>query len=277
MLDAQTLLSASVSVRKSQITNTIEGYDDLINKIRTTKSKVNVGEKNKNYYELLLAARTSAVINTFIDDYIDLKITSDKANGSVLKEPKLGLEINRIINIYKVDALENLVSVLKTKEESIKSSKNLYEMFGATNLACASNATREISTTMGLLWEKIANISPYAVNPELEFGIKVKGIDLISKNIHTNEVEYQQLKTQKNTLTGSQKSRSIEELTLHQNSRFCACFLTTASWTFNSDEVDKVVGDEFWSIIGISYGVLLAKVEVLFQDLETEYVQLIAP
>ncbi|GAL33138.1 hypothetical protein JCM19240_6570 [Vibrio maritimus] len=94
--------------------------------------------------------------------------------------------------------------------------KNIYELAGAATLASANNITRNLSTKMGLLWERVASISPYAINTESEFGLKIKGIDLISLNISTGRVEYQQLKTKHDTLTGSQRERSVEELSIHE-------------------------------------------------------------
>jgi hypothetical protein len=52
---------------------------------------------------------------------------------------------------------------------------------------------------MGSLWEKISNISPYIINPEFEFGIKITGIDILLFSEET--VNFAQLKTLKGTLT----------------------------------------------------------------------------
>ena len=46
-------------------------------------------------------------------------------------------------------------------------------------LVTSNSVTRSLSTKMGILWEEIADISPYVIIPEFEFGIKIKGIDII--------------------------------------------------------------------------------------------------
>lgn len=172
----------------------------------------------------------SEIINQFVLEYIDMKVNRDKNrdDGGVLLIDNLKSEFERQTAIFRPTAINELRKAVPTKEGLIKSSKNLYEMSGAIKLSFANKVTRNLSTTMGLLWERMATVSPYAVNPELEFGVKIKGIDLISKNIATGIVEYQQLKTQHNTLTGSQKGRSAQELSIHDNPVFCACFLITA-------------------------------------------------
>lgn len=75
---------------------------------------------------------------------------------------------------------------------------------------------------MGKLWEEISSISPYVIIPELEFGEKLTGVDIVILSEET--VYFAQLKTQKNTLTGSQAPRAKKELGIHDNSLFCAAF-----------------------------------------------------
>ncbi|MCL6272223.1 hypothetical protein M3P05_20075, partial [Sansalvadorimonas sp. 2012CJ34-2] len=87
-------------------------------------------------------------------------------------------------------------------------------------------------------------------------------------------IEYQQLKTQQNTLTGSQKTRSVQELSIHDNPVFCACFPNN-KWTFNHSSIPRVSGEEFWSRIGIPYDLVLEKVNALIIELEQEYVSLL--
>jgi hypothetical protein len=142
-------------------------------------------------------------------------------------------------------------------------------MAGCSKLAGANKVTRNLSTTLGMLWEEIACISPYVVNPEREFNLKVRGVDLISL-VGGNTVEYQQLKTQRNTLTGSQKPRSENELKIHANSSFCVCF-ALSSWTFQSKIIPRYDGPRFWPRIGIDYNLLVTKASQLLRDLEKEY------
>ncbi|MBT3509249.1 MAG: hypothetical protein HN472_06865 [Nitrospina sp.] len=217
----------------------------------------------------------SQVINSFVDDYFNLRIESDEndPSGSILSANKLEQAIQSEIDRFKPDAIDKLRQAIPTKKSLENSYKNLYEMSGAVKLSFANSVTRTLSTTMGLLWERLASISPHSINPEREFGLKLVGIDLISKNIHTSIVEYQQLKTKKDTLTGSQKPRSVKELEIHSNPVFCVSFDNKGTWTFNDEKIPRVSGAEFWGRIGIPYGVVLEKTKILISDLEDEYVR----
>jgi hypothetical protein len=227
--------------------------------------------------EIELAREISNVLNLFLSDYFAHRIEEDnsRADGSILITSNMSDALEYEIEQFKPLAIEELKSALPTSEELISSFKNVYEMSGAIKLSFANKATRNLSTTMGLLWERLASISPYAINPEIEFNLKVKGIDLIAQNFHNGKIEYQQLKTQHNTLTGSQRERSIEELQIHSNPVFCACFANKSSWTFNHPDIPRVSGIDFWSRLGISYDLLLAKVKALILVLEDEYVKLL--
>ena len=219
----------------------------------------------------------SSVINEFVDDYFLLSIDRDKKrnDGSVLLEINQRAAFDQKIDEFTPVAIRELRSAIPDRQELIRSSKNLYEMSGAVKLAFANKATRSLSTTMGLLWENLAGVSPHAINPEIEFDLKIKGIDLIAKNINSGVIEYQQLKTQHNTLTGSQKGRSVSELEIHDNPVFCACFANNSSWTFNHPDIPRVSGAEFWSRIGISYDIVTEKLQNLILALEDEYVSLL--
>lgn len=229
--------------------------------------------------ELSKAKEISSVINTFVDDYFALVIDQDasRKEGSILIQQNLLAKHQEIIKQFKPIAIAELKKSQPDAGELVKSGKNVYELSGAVKLSFANKATRNLSTTMGLLWERLAEVSPYAINPESEFGVKIKGIDLISKNIESNVIEYQQLKTQHNTLTGSQKLRSVQELMLHDNPVFCASFSTKSSWTFNHTEIPRVSGEGFWKRIGISYeSSVLPVVKKLINELEDEYVKILA-
>lgn len=219
--------------------------------------------------DLTVASKISAAVNTFIIDYFEILIAEDNArfDGSILTEKNFINEVQNQIQLfwpYAVRAIEEAFPA------PYSAPKNIYELAGARKLSAANNVTRKLSTTMGLLWERIANISPYAINPEMEFGIKIKGVDLISRHIGTGIVEYQQLKTQKNTLTGSQQPRSVSELSIHDYPVFCACF-PLSSWTFNCSHIPRVAGVEFWSRIGIDYYCFESCVMPMIQQLDIEY------
>lgn len=225
--------------------------------------------------ELVRSSKLSRVVNGFVEDYFEIALYKDgrRPAGSVLLPRNLDGFIRREIEAFKPLAINALRISAPSREEILAKPDNVYQLAGATKLSAANKATRNLSTTMGLLWERIANISPYAINPESEFNIKIKGIDLISRNIESGMVEYQQLKTQRNTLTGSQKGRSIDELRLHANPVFCACF-ALGSWTFNHNEISRVAGEQFWSRIGIDYETFEKNVKLLMLELEETFVNL---
>ncbi|MFC1985740.1 hypothetical protein ACFLWC_01955 [Chloroflexota bacterium] len=214
--------------------------------------------------------KVSRIIQPVIKDYIKEMVRMDD-NDSILEQGKINDAIKSEINFFLPHAIGQLRESIPSIEELQQRSNNLYEIAGARRLAFANKATRTLSTTMGSLWEKIANISPYALNPESEFGIKIKGIDVILMNKTTEDIEFAQLKTQQSTLTGSQKPRSVQELQIHENPIFCACFDTNSSWTFNHETIPRLKGAEFWDRIGIQYGIVLDNVKRMILDLETEY------
>lgn len=223
--------------------------------------------------------RTSKVINKIIDRFIDDQIAEDNNNaeGSVLDEHKLCDEIDKILGEYQARTLLKVTKLRTTTSVELQlKPKNLYTLAGASELTFANNASRHISTTMGPLWEKIAKISPYVVDPEIDFGIKIPGVDIILKNTESDVIEYAQLKTQRNTLTGGQSGRVDAEMSLHDNPIFCACFLTAPAWTYNTKRnIPRLVGDEFWGRIGIDYDIVLRKISELILSLEDRFVQML--
>lgn len=222
--------------------------------------------------ELNAALAYSRAINSFISDYFELRIKRDlsRPEGSILLPENLKREISKEIDKFRPIAIAKLHQSAPGKETLISDPANLYQLAGAVTLSSANRVTRNLSTTMGSLWERIAAISPYAISPELEFNIAIKGIDLISKNSKTKEIEYQQLKTQRNTLTGSQRSRSVLELKIHDNPVFCACF-SLGAWTFRDENIPRVSGEEFWERIGINYSTFVSCVTSLIAELEEEF------
>lgn len=224
--------------------------------------------------DILRAKKYSSVINSFLDDYFSLMISEDNQSvgGSILDKNNLLLSIQREIENFKPSAISVIHNAIPSGSEG-GAPKNIYQLSKAFKLSAANTVTRNLSTTMGLLWERIANLSPFVINPESEFGIKIKGIDLISKNPETGLIEYKQLKTQRNTLTGSQVERSVIELSLHDNPVFCACF-SLGSWTFGPKKIPRISGREFWEGIGIDYDIFEREVVRLIKELEQEYTSL---
>jgi len=126
---------------------------------------------------------------------------------------------------------------------------------------------------MGSLWEKIANISPYVIIPEVEFAIKITGIDIVI--LSEEKVHFIQLKTLKGTLTGSQVPRSRNELSIQDNPLFAVAF-NLGQWTFNDSIIPRIAGQEFWSKISIDYDIVENNVKDMLQKIEKAFVQLAA-
>ncbi len=259
MINVEEIINLTPRERNSLIEQDIEVAPD------------NIDENLKETYEY------SRIINTFIDDYIrtHAKKDQERKEGTVLSNENLTKEVNKELTVFKPLAIAELQNSIPSEDELISKGKNLYELSGARKLAFGNNATRNLSTTMGLLWERIANISPFAISPEREFDIKLTGIDIILLNRSTDVIEYAQFKTQQNTLTGSQKPRAVKELSIHDHPIFCACFETKSNWTFRDDNISRYVGAEVWSRIGIDYDIILSSVKNLIKELEDEYVSLL--
>lgn len=145
----------------------------------------------------------------------------------------------------------SIIPELTEKQNNVcRESKNVYQISGAMKLSSANTITRTYSTELGLLWEKIANLAPNVISPELNFHFKIPEVDVIV--LYQNHLYYTQLKTQRNTLTGSQGKRTVEELSKYPYNWFVACIDTGASWTAPK-ELNRLVGKEFWSKVGIDY------------------------
>lgn len=204
---------------------------------------------NDEERELSRARDYSEILNEFVEDYIQLQINrnNNRDDGNVLENDNLRTNIREILDEFFE---ENVVSIFEAD-----GNENIFSMSDAPNLHFANKVTRSLSTRLGNLWENIASISPYAINPEQVFNFKIKGIDLIIVNRNTSDLEYIQLKTTRGTLTGSQITRAGTELSIHQCPVFAAAFDITP-WTFNHDTIPRVAGEQFWGRIGIDYDVV---------------------
>lgn len=125
-------------------------------------------------------------------------------------------------------------------EPSAEDAVNLFQLVGAMKLVRANTVSRLVSTHLGSAWEEMAALSHLAVSPEVDFGVRLKGVDIVF--LEGGFLRHTQIKTQKNTLTGSQKGRSISELELHPRPLFAAAF-DVANWTFppkSSCGIDRI-------------------------------------
>ncbi|WP_334965527.1 hypothetical protein [Nostoc sp.] len=226
--------------------------------------------------DLHKAYKYAKVISSIAPAYFEYQIAQDKQNGSVLE---LNIQ-SQLISSQTDKFADNFIDWLKADFENksaiidhYPNPKNLFELCGAKLLVTSNSATRSLSTTMGNLWEKISNISPYIINPELEFGIKITGIDIIIFSEET--VKFAQLKTLKGTLTGSQAPRAKKELTIHQNPLFIAAF-NLGQWTFNAPNIPRIAGQAFWEQIHMDYNIVESHVRNMLQKIDLAFTELAA-
>lgn len=230
-------------------------------------------------YNLSVQQRNNVIVQRYFEMYgTDFKndYSSDpiEASGKVSKvlneilpdfianKPHLEHEMEDLFDAFKRKHFPELKRNISNK---VNSDDNLYNMFNAQSLSGANSVTRSLSTKLGLFWEDVANLSSNVVSPEIEFGLKIKGVDAILYNNGT--FIYAQMKTQKNTLTGSQAGRSTAELSVYDNSLFVACIENNAKWTYGGP-IQRTVGKPFWDACNINYERLLKNIEILIQEAE---------
>lgn len=182
------------------------------------------------------------------------------ANASVPRE-----QIKKEFDNFTTKIIPELKTTLSS-EINNKNPENVYQLANAVKLSTANAITRKFNTNLGLLWERIAVLAPNVVSPEIEFGYKIEEVDVIV--LHDSKLYYTQLKTQKNTLTGSQKKRTVEELKKHENQWFVACIETNCTSTMPTKNLKCLVGKEFWTLIGISYDDILENLKGVIQEVE---------
>lgn len=208
-LVAETLIPLSVPERKALILH----HASLIDVTHITDE------------DLHTAYKYAKIISSIAPAYFQYQIAQDKQNGSVLQLDKQSQLIGSKTNKFADNFIAWLKADFKKKSailENHPNPRNLFELCGAKLLVTSNSVTRSLSTKMGILWEQIADISPYVIIPEFEFEIKIKGIDIII--LTEDKIQFAQLKTLKGTLTGSQKNRAKKELSIHDNPLFVSAF-----------------------------------------------------
>lgn len=220
--------------------------------------------------ELKKAYKLAQSVNPILYPYFQAQIEQDNQNSTDLVSEDQSLLIRSTIDRFTDDFLEWLKQDVQIKkDENFPNPSNLFELSGATLLITSNSVTRTLSTKMGHLWEKIANISPYVIIPESEFGINIKGIDLIIYN--DNKVSFAQLKTLKGTLTGSQTGRAIRELIIHENPLFLVAF-DLGRWTFPlRSDIPRIAGKAFWEKIHMDYNLVEGNVITMLQRIDKAF------
>lgn len=194
-----------------------------------------------------------------LDPKILARIIKKQAVGPL---PDIRKHFDVILARYAKTILESAA------EPSGKNAANLFELVGAVKLVKANKASRLVSTHLGSAWEEMAALSHLAVSPEADFGVRLKGVDIVF--LEAGFLRHTQIKTQKNTLTGSQAGRSSSELELHPRPVFAAAF-DVATWTFTPKQdspIERIAGSLFWQKLGIEYADVVEAARDCFLGLE---------
>ncbi|HEY9665542.1 MAG TPA: hypothetical protein V6C91_01995 [Coleofasciculaceae cyanobacterium] len=224
--------------------------------------------------DLHRAYQISTVLTPALPEFIEHQIQEDISLGSVLDKDRQSIAIATECEKFAERFIASIPALVRSPGEMESNPRNLYEMSGAAVFVESNSISRNLSTTMGDLWETIANISPYAVNPERDFGLKITGIDSIILSGGKGAPVFVQIKTQRNTLTGSQAPRSRRELELHQHRLFAAAFCTGGGWTFSSMTIPRVCGAEFWTMVELNYELLKFHVKQMILKIQSAYIAL---
>jgi len=178
-----------------------------------------------------------------------------------------GLPVHKLIEHKTVSEIIIRELFQKFKEDFINNALNpnesVFTIFNTPELAKANAVTRSLSTKLGNVWEDVAFLSPKVISLEKLFKKKIKGVDIIV----TGDFTFCQLKTKKDTLTGSQTTRSEKELQVYERRKFVAA-LDLGRWTFNSPVVTRVAGKEFWDTIDIDYNYIINETKKVMISLE---------
>ncbi len=186
----------------------------------------------------------------------------------------LSLLISQKTQKFGDNCIESLKGDFEKKSEILDhhpNPQNLFEICGERLLVTSNSIIRSLSPKMGQLWGEVADISPYIIKPEFEFGVKIKGIDIVI--LIDEKIKFTQLKTLKGTLTGSQTNRYKKELGIHDSPLFIAAF-NLGRWKFNDSKIPRIARKEFWDKIHMDYNLIenhiinmLQKIDIAFGDL----------
>ncbi|NJP10930.1 MAG: hypothetical protein HC866_16830 [Leptolyngbyaceae cyanobacterium RU_5_1] len=222
--------------------------------------------------DLHRAYQIAAVLTPALPNFIQYQIQVDISHGSIFEGDRQSTAISNECEQFANRFIDTIPSLVRSPAEMEVNPRNLYELCGAAVFVESNSISRQLSRPMGDLWETIANISPYAISPEKDFGIKITGIDSVLLRQGKGAPVFVQIKTQRNTLTGSQAPRSRSELEFHQNRLFAAAFCTGGNWTFSSTSIRRACGAEFWSMVGLDYELLKFHVKQMILKIQAAYI-----
>lgn len=183
-------------------------------------------------------------------------------------------QLKSVLAKFEQDVIDRL---LQTKEnfDSIRETtrpakQNLFLLAGTKNLFLSNKYTRTISTTLGNRLEHVIDIDrSKCFDTETYFNLKVRGVDKFVLDSNGN-IRHIQVKTKKDTLTGSQAKRSVIELGIHPHPIFAALF-DFGGWNFpRHDKIARMAGNEFWDLVGLAYEDVLEEVCNSLQRIEKQ-------
>lgn len=195
-------------------------HNDPVNWVREINSRkmsIEIPDFVPKDRELRNAYQTARVLDPYLLSYF-----SRERKG--LTDIKIEREIENILQDFKSKVVNTLqkekAKFLQSIDNNRTAFKNLFEFSKSKNLYLSNIYTRVITESLGHKFEEIAELSDRVFIPDRMLGLKIKGIDLVL--FDRGCIRYAQLKTKRDTLTGSQSSRSVNELKIHQNSIFAA-------------------------------------------------------
>lgn len=215
--------------------------------------------------ELKIAHANSRAIDKFL---LHKYFSAQKSPSKAEKQRKL----KQILKTYEQDVLKRLLEV-KDDFENIRiktkaNKQNLFLIAGTKNLFLSNKYTRTITTTLGNRLENILEIDKSrCFDAEIHLNMKIRGIDKFILG-DKGQIHHVQVKTKKDTLTGSQVKRSVIELGIHPNPIFAALF-DFGNWHFpKHKKITRMTGNEFWALVGLDYETVLREVCKSLQRIE---------
>jgi len=228
-----------------------EAKIEILAKAKGIKCPFNVTD------ELKIAYSNSRAIDEFL-------LKSYFPNYKSPSEAEKLKQLKKILKTYEKDVLKKLLETKENFKEIRKTTpprkQNLFLIAGTKNLFLSNKYTRTITTTLGNRLEFILDIEKSkCFDTEVHFNLKIPGIDKFVLD-DAGKIRHIQVKTKKDTLTGSQVKRSVIELGIHPEPIFAALF-DFGSWHFpKHNKIARMTGDEFWSLVGLDYETVLAEV-----------------
>lgn len=248
-----------------------DNLSQLLEEINLQKTSIKTPSFIAN--DLIDAYQTCRLLDDFIFEYFQENTEMDISDD-------IEQEIDNILDDFRCKIL---AKILKEKADfknisltKKKGFKNIFEFAQCENLYLSNKYVNLISESLGHTLEEIASISPQVFMPEKTLNLKIKGVDLVIFN--QGILKYTQLKTKKDTLTGSQSDRSINELKIHPNAVFAAALDMGNSWTISKtkaeeNNIELLAGEAFWSILNLDYETILHKLKMTVRKIEKELYQ----